>query len=39
MQFFPILQGLERNGMFVDEQKGDGWAQRRGDWARIVHPH
>lgn len=37
MQFFPILQGLERNGMVVDEQKGDGWAQRRGDWTERVY--
>ena len=37
MQFFPILQGLERNGMVVDEQKGNSWAQRRGDWAERVH--
>lgn len=37
MQFFPILQGLERNGTFVDEQKGNSWAQRRGDLAERVH--
>lgn len=39
MQFFPILQGLERNGTFVDEQKGNGWLQGRGDWAERVHLH
>ncbi len=39
MQFFPILQGLERNGTFVDEQKGNSWVQRRGDWAERVHLH
>ncbi len=37
MQFFPILQGLERNGTFVDEQKGNGWLQGKGDWAERVH--
>lgn len=37
MQFFPILQRLERNGTFVDEQKGNSWVQRRGDWAERVH--
>ena len=37
MQFFPILQGLERIGAFVDEQKGNSWVQRKGDMAERVH--
>lgn len=38
MQFFPILQGLERNGTFVDEQKGNSWVQRRGRLGRKGTP-
>ena len=38
MQFFPILQGLERNGTFVDEQKGDGWARGKGRLGRKGTP-
>ena len=30
MQFFPILQGLERIRTFADKPKGDGWAQGKG---------
>ena len=39
MQFFPILQGLERNGTFVDEQKGDGWARGKGRLGRKGTPY
>ena len=39
MQFFPILQELERIRTFADKPKGDGWAQGRGDWAERVHLH
>ena len=39
MQFFPILQELERNGTFVDEQKGDGWAEGKGRLGRKGTPY
>ena len=39
MQFFPILQGLERNGTFVDEQKGNSWVQGKWRYGRKGTPY
>lgn len=39
MQFFPTLQGLERNETFVDEQKGNGWLQGKRRFGRKGTPY
>ena len=39
MQFFPILQELERIRTFTDKPKGDGWAQGKGRLGRKGTPY
>jgi len=39
MQFFPILQELERIRTFADKLKGDGWAQGRRRLGRKGTPY
>ena len=39
MQFFPILQELERIRTFADKPKGDGWAQGKGRLGRKGIPY
>ena len=39
MQFFPILQELERIRTFADKPKGDGWAEGKGRLGRKGTPY
>lgn len=39
MQFFPILQGLERIRTFTDKPKGDGWPEGKGRLGRKGTPY
>lgn len=39
MQFFPILQELERIRTFTDKQKGDGRAEGKGRLGRKGTPY
>ena len=39
MQFFPILQELERIRTFADKPKGDGWAQGKWRYGRKGTPY
>ena len=39
MQFFPILQELERIRTITDKQESDGWARRKGRFGRKGTPY
>ena len=39
MQFFPILQELERIRTITDKQESDGWARRKGRLGRKGIPY